>query len=354
MKKVLELNVHQRRARLENLLVQYPTGVRFNSRIWIDTAFCISDALVTIIYGELSEFMTASSGKNTCIVLSIMCHSSKETEHHVMHAKHFSNILNNMDQDKAVVCVTIDGETALENYAKELNAWSLRCDIHRSDNLKNKCPRVFPKIKRLVFGELKGTTWKQGLISVYSSEEFDERFEKLKDQNCPPAVQQWIMKNKKSLMKYSSASAKLLAGNFIAVNSTNAVENFNKILKQHIPNAVPAENLVKRIELYSIQKYQEILEAIHGQSSSIIFKSHSDFDVLDHTDRRKFLSDRGFSAVDTMIWDIPPSLRKCIVRLQQQQRLQSRSVLQVPKVLRITVFCVRGRLVVYRSEPDVI
>uniref|UniRef100_A0A8R1E642 Uncharacterized protein n=1 Tax=Caenorhabditis japonica TaxID=281687 RepID=A0A8R1E642_CAEJA len=192
MKKVLELNVHQRRARLENLLVQYPTGVRFNSRIWIDTAFCISDALVTIIYGELSEFMTASSGKNTCIVLSIMCHSSKETEHHVMHAKHFSNILNNMDQDKAVVCVTIDGETALENYAKELNAWSLRCDIHRSDNLKNKCPRVFPKIKRLVFGELKGTTWKQGLISVYSSEEFDERFEKLKDQNCPPAVQQCV------------------------------------------------------------------------------------------------------------------------------------------------------------------
>uniref|UniRef100_A0A8R1HR55 EF-hand domain-containing protein n=1 Tax=Caenorhabditis japonica TaxID=281687 RepID=A0A8R1HR55_CAEJA len=51
---------------------------------------------------------------------------------------------------------------------------------------------------------------------------------------------------------------------------------------------------------------------------------------------------------------LPGRISRVPQQQQQQQRLQSRSVLQVPKVLRITVFCVRGRLVVYRSEPDVI
>ncbi|EFO96476.1 hypothetical protein CRE_20975 [Caenorhabditis remanei] len=142
-----------RKTELNMILEDFPSGVIFPSRIFVDTTFNLSDCYVTFVLGESGHFRTKTSNKPRVFPIGYMIHSHKDTSNHQMFAENIKTALGPFMTGRVAPAVLMDGEKSLQEYADALESSVIRCDWHILRLLSHKFGKKASKQgNHLIFG----------------------------------------------------------------------------------------------------------------------------------------------------------------------------------------------------------
>ncbi|KAF1763716.1 hypothetical protein GCK72_003661 [Caenorhabditis remanei] len=142
-----------RKTELNMILEDFPSGVIFPSRIFVDTTFNLSDCYVTFVLGESGHFRTKTSNKPRVFPIGYMIHSHKDTSNHQMFAENIKTALGPFMTGRVAPAVLMDGEKSLQELSSN-KSWLLDSSI------------AYPKLK-------------SGMILQYTTNNPSENFNKL-------------------------------------------------------------------------------------------------------------------------------------------------------------------------------
>ncbi|EFO88752.1 hypothetical protein CRE_06383 [Caenorhabditis remanei] len=259
-----------RKTELNMILEDFPSGVIFPSRIFVDTTFNLSDCYVTFVLGESGHFRTKTSNKPRVFPIGYMIHSHKDTSNHQMFAENIKTALGPFMTGRVAPAVLMDGEKSLQEYADALESSVIRCDWHILRLLSHKFGKKASKQgNHLIFGYKKSDgSWKSGLLGSYTKDQFERRLAKIEDK-IDHRIHEWLSSNKSWLLDSSIAYPKLKSGMILQYTTNNPSENFNKLLKTVIQKPHPIAELIRKVNDFSEEKLNEIYKSAIGESDLV-------------------------------------------------------------------------------------
>ncbi|EFP03901.1 hypothetical protein CRE_28724 [Caenorhabditis remanei] len=297
-----------KKEKLKEVLLDYPSGILFPSRLYVDSTYNLSDCYGTILLGESQHFRTKRSEKPRVYPIGFMLHSHRDSHHHEMFADRLKAFIAPFMFGKVAPAMLMDGETSLQVYADAFDSRVIRCDWHVIRLLSHKFGRKSAKTANFWLQNCykTGNTRLERLENMVTKLEI--MYGNVIESKVDPRIFNWIKCNQNWLMETATALPKLKSGMILQYTTSNPSETFNKMIKTVVQKPLPVTNLLERLDAFCSDKLHEIRKAAFQESDYVSL--HQDIRGMDQMQKKTHFEKIGLECPTLLSFDPPRLLMK--------------------------------------------